>query len=129
MTDEYVSPSDLRVKRNGDGRVLPVEEEAGNLGTVKVIPMAYGDVQEYFGDGETQDIDEEVMAELFDKFVVTPDLSADAGGEVTEDYINDMYALAPRDLLMAILSASGVNDAEVEMSDEDNSATVDVSGN
>lgn len=125
MTDEYVNPDDLRVTRNSEGRVLPVDEEAGTLGTVKVTPMAYGDVQEFFGDGDSSDVSEEDMAELFDRFLVKPDLSEDAGGEVTAEYINEMYPLVPRDLLMAILSASGV-DAEVEMSDEDNSAEVDV---
>lgn len=128
MSDEYVSPDDLKVRRNADGEALPVEEHSDMFGKLKVIPMAYGDVQEFFGDGDTADLETPDIAELFDRFIAKPDLSADAGGQVTEEYVNDMYPLAPRELLMAILRASGV-EADVDMDEENMEAEVTVQGN
>lgn len=118
---EFVDPADLKVERNGDGRVIPEEREAGSLGKVKVRPMTYGDVQEHFGDGTTSDLQAEDMAFLFNEFFIKPQFNYDA-----QD-VEDMRPLAPRDLLETLMEASGI-DAEVEVED-DGEATVSVEGN
>lgn len=125
---EFINPGDLTVERNADGEVLPKEREVGDLGKAEIKPMQYGDVQEYFGDGATADVEAEILAELFRRFYNKPDLNAAAREQGFErcngNYVESMYPLVPRDLLMALLETSGV-DAEVEMQ-EDNSAQVNV---
>lgn len=124
---EFVNPDDLSVQRDGEGHLIPEVKEAGNFGKVKVLPMTYGDVQSRFGDGTEFDFDSEDLAEIFDEHVVKPNLSEVAGGEVTAGYVEGMYPLAPRDLLMSILEASGV-DADVE-AQQGGGASVSVGGN
>ena len=124
---EYVNPEDLQVQRDERGQVLPVDQQAGNFGKARVIPMTYGEVQRRFGDGTQFDFDSSDIAGIVDEHIVKPDLSAHAGGTVTADYIEDMYPLAPRDLLMAVLDASGV-EADVQATDA-GGAQVQVAGN
>lgn len=118
---EFVDPDDLAIQRGSEGQRLPQEAQAGSLGKVKVVPMSYGDVQEYFGDGTQADVSADTMATIFNEFVVKPDL------DLTESDVEDFKPLVPRDLLMAILDASGI-DADV-MVEEGGAATVDVEGN
>lgn len=118
---EFVDPADLTIQRNGDGRILPETVDAGSLGKVKAVPMAYGDVQERFGDGQDFDIPAAEMADLFRDHIAQPDLEAAAReqgyGGLDAEYVNDMKPLVPRDLLLAIMDASGV-DADVEMDND-----------
>ena len=127
----FVQPEELVVQRDGDGEIVPEETEAGNLGLVSIKPMRYGDVQRFFGDGRTSDVEARELARLFDEFVIDPDLSEYAQelgyDKVNEDFVKDMKPLVPRDLLLAILDVSGVN-AEVEM-EQENTAQVSVGGN
>lgn len=111
-----VSESDLFVSRGEDGALLPVWEEAPNLGEVKVIPMTYGKIREYFdADMSMQDVPGEDIAEILRNHVVDPDLSEITGPEVE----NDMKPMAPQSLLLAVMKASGVDiDEEALESDE-----------
>lgn len=123
MTDhhddsEFVDPEDLKVQRDASGERLPETHTIEGLGRAEITPMAYGDVQEYFGDGQQADIESDVMADLFNEFYVKPDFSFAPGD------IRDMKPLVPRDLLMALLEVSGI-EADV-MVDEAGEATVDV---
>jgi hypothetical protein len=118
---EFVDPDDLKVQRGGDGQRLPKTVDAGDQGKIKVKPMSYGDVQEYFGDGTQADVNADQMAELFNEFIAEPELN------VTPADIKDFYPLVPRDLLLAIMDASGI-DADVMMEDA-GQAQVNVQGN
>jgi hypothetical protein len=93
--------------------------------------MTYGKVQSQFGDGQEFDFDADDLADIFDAHIVQPDLDAHARKEefsgMCGEYVESMYPLAPRDLLNAILDASGV-DAEVAAT-EDGGAEVSVGGN
>lgn len=123
MSDEpeFVDPDDLKVQRGGDGELLPQVVQAGSLGKVKVVPMSYGDAQAHFGDGTQADLDSAVMAALFNQYFVKPDF------DLTADDVDDFKPMVPRDLLMALLDASGV-EADVMM-EEDGGAQVSVEGN
>ena len=124
---EYVNPEDLTVQRDGDGQLIPQEKQAGDFGKVKVLPMTYGAVQRRFGDGQNFDFDSHDLAEIFDEHIIEPNLSEYSGGKVDAKYVESMYPLAPRDLLMAVLEASGV-DADVQ-AQGDGGAQVQVAGN
>jgi hypothetical protein len=123
---EFADPDDLKVSRDADGDLLPEVIEAGGYGKVKMRPMNYGMLQDKFGDGTSADLAAGDLADLFDRHVLRPDLSADAGGTVTAGYVRDLEPLAPRELLLALLDVSGI-DADVEM-DDDGGASVDVTG-
>lgn len=121
--NEFASPDDFKVQRGSDGELLPQTEET-QLGVVRVIPMAYGDIEEYFGSASVADIGPAEIADILDDHVVDPDLSQDAGGRMTAEYVETMKPIAPRELLFAVLNASGI-DADVEM-DEAGGAEVAV---
>lgn len=114
--NEFASPEDFKIQRDSGGDLLPQEEET-QLGAVRVIPMAYGDIDEYFGAKAVADITPDEIADILDEHVVKPDLSQDAGGRITGEYVEQMKPIAPRELLFAILNASGI-DAEVEMNQQ-----------
>lgn len=120
---KFASPEDFQVARDSDGSILPQIEDT-QLGKVKVIPMAYGDVEEYFGSATVADIGPGQLAEIFEDHVIEPNLSRHAGGQLTADYIKNMKPIAPRELIFAIMNASGI-EADVEMN-EDGSAEVAV---
>lgn len=128
-----VRPEDLTVTRDRDGQVNAQPVKAGSLGTIKVYPMAYGDVTSRFGDGQTMDIGPEAMAELFDDFVAEPDLNEFAREQgysgLCADYVEDMKPLVPRDLIMAIMEVSGIDLDEMSMDPEETRARMSVSGN
>lgn len=121
---EFVNPNDLRVQRDAEGQRLPQTAEAGDLGKVQIVPMAYGDVQEYFGGGDDVDLSPAALAGMFSEFVVKPDMS-----DLTADDVHDFYPLVPRDLLLAVMEVSGVEDVDVEVDGTDGSANVNVGGN
>lgn len=111
--NQFASPEDFKIQRDSDGDLLPQIEDT-QLGKVKVIPMAYGDVDKYFGAQAVADIGPGEIAELLNNHVVKPNLKNDAGGKITADYVEGMKPIAPRELLFAILNASGI-EADVEM--------------
>lgn len=119
---EFVDPDDLRVSRDSDGELLGEVHQCGNLGKVEVVPMAYGDVEEHFGDGRTSDVTAKEMATLFNEFYVRPDFDL-SPSDITEDF----KPMVPANLLMTLMDASGI-DADIDM-DDDGSATVNVQGN
>lgn len=119
---EFVDPDDLKVTRDGDGARVGTVMEAGTFGKVKVLPMNYGDVNEYFGSGAAHDVEADILADVFTEFIVKPDL-----GVVTGDDVRAMKPLAPRDLMLAIFDASGI-DAEVAMQGGGD-AHVEIEGN
>lgn len=123
---EFVDPTDLTLQRDGEGERIPQVMEVGELGKMKILPMNYGDVQAYLGDGQQHTVESQALAELFNDFVIEPDLSkaADmwaketpgysAEGRVTPAWVEDLKPLVPRDILLALLDASGI-DADVIM--------------
>lgn len=115
----YASVDDLTVKRDEKGELLPVDKDTATFGRVRVLPMAYGAVEKHFGDaGEVADVGSDEIARILDEHVIEPDLSGAAGGRVTGEWVRDhLKPLAPRDLIMAVLSASDV-DADVMMDDQ-----------
>lgn len=115
-TDDYADVDRLTVKRDEQGELLPVEEETPLFGVVRVKPMPYGAIEKHFGEaGDVADVDSDVIAMILDEYVVEPDLAGASGGTVTGEWVREnLKPLAPRDLLMAIMSASDV-DAEVMM--------------
>ena len=121
--NEFADPDDFSIQRDEDGTLLP-QVVPTQLGKVEVIPLTYGDIERYFGDGDVADIDSEQLADLIDAHVIKPDLASHAGGRDTASYIQDMKPLAPRELLFAIMGASGL-DVDVEM-DDSGGATVEV---
>lgn len=114
---EFASPDDFQISRDDSGQILP-EVRNTQLGKVKVVPMSYGDVEKHFGSSTVADIGPGELAKLLDKHVIRPNLSEDAGpGGVDAKYVEDLKPLAPRELIFAILDASGI-DADVEMQDD-----------
>lgn len=111
--NNFASPDDFKIQRDSDGSLLPQTEDT-QLGKVKVVPMAYGDIDEYFGAQAVADIGPGEIAELLNNHVIQPNLKEDAGGEITANYVEAMKPIAPRELLFAILNASGI-EADVEM--------------
>lgn len=135
-TDEskFSSADDFTPSRGGDGERLPVPHEipgidGGEPRRIKVLPMNYGDVKRYFGDGTVHDVDEKILARLFDRHVVHPKLAGISGhdrGRVTEDDVNELYPMDPRHLLEGVFNASGI-DASIMM--DGTEGQVEIEGN
>lgn len=113
---EFAKVEDLTVRRDEGGELLPVTEETMTLGKVRVRPMPYGAIEKHFGEAaEVSNVDSDVIAKILDEYVDRPDLREAAGGVVTGEWVRDnLKPLVPRDLILAILSASDV-DADVMM--------------
>lgn len=105
------SADEFLVTRDENDEIQPVEEPTQMFGDVLVKPMPYGAIESRFGDaGEVADVDADVIASVIDEFVVEPDFEAETGDPVTGDFIREhMKPLGPRDLIMAVLSASDVS--------------------
>lgn len=104
--DSIVSDDELFVSRDSGGELLPTIEEAPDIGKVKVIPMTFGSIREYFGpDTQMDDIEAGDVAEILRNHVVQPDLSEVTAQEVEEE----MKPMAPQSLLLAVMQASGVD--------------------
>lgn len=134
-------PSDAFISRDGDAERQIVYTDAGTLGEVGVIQMAYGDVEKYFGDaGEVEQADAGSVAEIIREHVQDPDYNAFArqkfygtGGDyeargdgvfLTAEIVqNEMLPMVPQLLLTAIMDASGM-DVTVDV-DQQGGATVE----
>lgn len=130
----YANPSDARVSRDADGEKIPRDYDVPRLGPHRFLPMSYGDVQQYMGDGSQHEVEEEGLARIFDQFILKPDYSRDADswatamgkkqrGRVTAGYVEDMKPMVVRDILMGLFETSGI-DASVVM--EGTTANVEV---
>lgn len=115
---EFVDPDDLKVERDGDGDLMPEDREVEGLGKIKLVPMRYGDVQDYFGDGAEADVGPEDLAAIFNEFYIYPDFDLDSEG------VADFKPMVPAVLLQELMDASGI-DADVDV-DEQGEATVAV---
>lgn len=122
---EYASVEELTVKRDSDGELLAVEEDTPMFGTVLVKPMPYGEIEAKFGDtGDVANVNSDVVADLIADHVVEPDMAGHARDNgyagVSGSYVREeLKPLAPRDLILAVLSASDV-EADVMMDDGGN---------
>lgn len=127
---DRASADDFLVARDENDEIQPVEEPTQMFGTVLVKPMPYGAIESRFGDaGQVSNVDSDVIASVINDFVVEPDFSAAAGGDVTGEFIREnMKPLGPRDLIMAILSASDVS-AEVTVDQNANAQVAIDEGN
>lgn len=130
----YADPQDARVSRDSNGEKIPKDHEVTGVGLHQFLPMAYGDVQQYLGDGSQHEVEEEALARLFEKFILKPDYASDADewaadmnkkprGRITSEYIEDMKPLTVRGILMGLFEVSGI-DADVAM--DGTKANVDV---
>jgi len=108
MTEEIKQAAleDFKVSRDGQGNLLP-EEQQTKFGKVMVIPMTYGDAEEWGKKvKDKEDVSADEIAEQLRKHIVKPDMSEVTGKELREDY----KAMAVNELLMAIIAASGLEE-------------------
>lgn len=119
---KFASPDDFQPTRDGRGEREPMAGSipginGGEPRRVKMLPLNYGDMKSKLGDGAVHDVNEELLAGLFDKHVIEPDLAGISGhsrGRVTAEDINEMYPMDPRYLLEELFNISGI-DAELMM--------------
>lgn len=124
------------VSRDGDGNLQEVETTIPGQGESTMVPMSYGDAEEYMGDaGQMANIDASTVAEVLRNHVVDPDFEAYAQKEfgrrpgrdhALTGYVveKEMKPFIPQIYLMSLFRVSGL-DASVEMED-DGSATVEL---
>lgn len=133
--DNFASLAEITVSRDSDGYLAPrVVEDALKVPTengvverdVQVLQMAYGDAESMFGDDEVADVGPGIVAKLFDDHLITPE---GPEGGYTEEYVADeMLPLAVRDLMLAIMEASGMQVDNLDVDDSGN-AEVEFGGN
>lgn len=132
---EFASADDFKVTRDGDGQRVPVRHEIPGIGpdakprTVLFRPLNYGDMKSLFGDGTVHDVNESILARVFDQHVLEPKLAGLSGhqrGRVTEDDIDEMYPMDPRYLMEGLFEASGI-DADIMM--QGTQGQIELSGN
>lgn len=117
---------DFFVKRDGDDEVLPVRERAAGFGECVVKPMVYGEAESYFGDsGQVASASANEVADVLRNHVVEPDLDAYCKAQGYRHSFLSAYTLreemlpfGPAALLMAILRASGYQNAQVDMNNQ-----------
>lgn len=95
----------FKVARDGKGNLIPLEKET-SCGNVLVLPMSYGDIEAWRNQGTTH-IPIKVLASLFKKHIISPDMSSVTAAEIE----NDFKPLAIEELLVAIMAASGLESA------------------
>ena len=121
--DEYVNPEDLFVKRGEDGKLLPKEAVAKPFGKVLVRPITYGRLEQEVNDGKVDKLSAQTVCGLLKDHYVKPDLSDLTPKKIKED----MPAMAPQSLLMALFEASGIT-GDVSV-DERGEAQISLEGN
>ena len=112
----------FKVKRDGAGNLIPVDRET-DFGIVSVIPMTYGDAEEW-GEtmGDEENVDAHTLAKQFKKHIVEPDMSEVTGNILKKDF----KPLVIQELLMAIIGASGLEDQLTATVNADGTAKVTV---
>jgi len=112
----------FKVKRDGDGNLIPIDRET-EFGIVSVLPMTYGDAEEW-GEtmGDADNVDAHTLAKQFKKHIVSPDMS-----KVTGDIVHDDFKpMVIQELLMAIIGGSGLEDQLTATVNADGTAKVTV---
>ena len=112
----------FKVKRDGKGNLIPIDRET-DFGIVSVIPMTYGDAEEW-GEtmGDEENVDAHTLAKQFKKHIVEPDMSEVTGNILKKDF----KPLVIQELLMAIIGASGLEDQLTATVNADGTARVTV---
>ena len=116
----YAEMEDFKVRRDGEGHIIPVEVES-DFGLVLAVPMTYGDIESMTrGSKKGGGLSAEIVAKQIARHVVKPDMS-----ETTADTLRQEFkAMAVKALIDAIMEASGMKDKiEVEV-DEDGTTRV-----
>ena len=121
--DGFADVERLFIKRDENGDVVPVEEKAMPFGKVLVRPIVYGRIERIMANGGLERLEASTVAELLADHYVKPDLSGLTAKRLQED----MPAMAPQVLLVALFKASGVTgDIEVTV---DGEAELQLEGN
>lgn len=113
--------ADFQVKRDGEGKLIPIEVET-EYGTVMIIPMTYGDSEAWARKMKDVDsISDGEVAKLFAKHFADPDLSQVRGDDIKNDY--KAFAIAVG--LRAIMKASGLEKVMEAVVGEDGTVRID----
>lgn len=122
----FAAAEDFLVKRDGEGELLPMEAQAGEFGTVLVVPMTYGDAEDMSAKRRQYgDIKAPEVAKIINRHVLQPDF-----GDLTGTDIRDNFkAMAIGALLEAIMSASGIQAKVTAKAGGDVSIELDTEGN
>jgi len=116
---DYASREDFAVDRAETGELLP-QDQYTEIGLVAAKPMPYGEIQRRFGSmNEMADLGDGEVADLISKKITNPDMSG-----LTADELADYKPLAPRELLFAIMAASGIDVGGIDVA-SDGSAEID----
>ena len=112
----------FKVKRDGEGNLIPVDRET-KFGIISIIPMTYGDA-EVWGEtmGDADNVNASTLAKQFQKHVIEPDMSKVNGVELKRDF----KPLVVKELLMAIIGASGLEDQLTATVDPSGTAKIEV---
>jgi len=123
--DKKAVMDDFRVKRDGEGNLIPIKEDT-KYGKVECLPMSYGDA-EAWGDmmSDEKSISSADIAKTFAKHITSPNMAAVTGTEVKKDFL----PLAVQELIMAIMSASGMADEIKAVVNEDGTAKIELAKN
>lgn len=123
------SASDAFVARDGEGNLQAVETEVPGQGVAELIPMTYGDAEEYLGDaGDFAMLGADKIAEIMRNHIKSPDFEAycrDTFGRrpgkdhALTGYVvsKEMEPFVPQAYLMELLEVSGLS-ATVDMHDD-----------
>jgi len=112
---------DFQVKRDGEGKLIPIEAET-EYGTVMVVPMTYGDSEAWAMKMKDVDtVSDGEVAKLFAKHIVDPDLSSVRGDDIKDNY----KPLAIAEILKAIMKASGLEKEMDAVVGEDGTVRID----
>lgn len=123
--DKRAVMDSFKVKRDGEGNLIPIDEPT-KYGTVSVLPMSYGDA-EAWGEmmGKEKSVSTDDIAKTFAKHIVDPNMSQLQGPEVKRDFL----PLAIQELIMAIMTASGMEEEIKAVVNEDGTAKIELTKN
>jgi hypothetical protein len=118
---EYANPEDFGLTRDGEADRNPIDKNVPGVGMCNFTPLNYGDVQNYFGDaGAAAEADPDTLAKVIHFHLNEPDLSELSDrGRVTGTLIKNMRPMYPRNVVLALFDASGI-EADLQMDNEGN---------
>ena len=120
--DKRAALEGFKVKRDGEGKLIPIEKET-TYGTVLVVPMVYGDAEQWAIEmKEAENVSADQLAAQFRKHIVDPDMSKITGDDLRKDF----KPLAIQELLQAIINASGLENEVTATVNADGTAKVAV---